>query len=152
MFLCPLAQLPTVIKTAGTLIPASAWVCPSSSLDFLGKGRNNTQVAHPGLSFFFFFLNEPHIGVTVITTKNIYSWNSISCISDYRVLKVRTWGAPEELETCTSPLKAVHFTIFPESVFVFFKYQPPSRSNMRALKAIIISASSRQSISKQLYT
>lgn len=35
------------------------------------------------------------------------------------MLKLYTWMAPEEVKTCISVFKAVHFTIFPESVFFF---------------------------------
>lgn len=51
--------------------------------------------------------------------KKTYSWINISYISDYRVLKLRTWMAPAQRKTCISVFKAVHFPIFPESVFFF---------------------------------
>ena len=59
--------------------------------------------------------------------------------------------ASEQMKARVSVFKIVCFPIL-QSLFSSFKYQHPSQSNVQALKAIIIAASSRQSVSKQLYT
>lgn len=113
------------------------------TLIFFDNGKKNTGLCCPCKTIIL----KHNFGVAGLPLIPEIPCKSVSC----RVISGAEIALQNNIEHQRLAVGIQSCVYHHSSVFCFIEHQHPSRSNVAALEAIIISASSRQSIVKQLY-